>query len=74
MMPPTENEYQMSIVTRISQYLDADFPLYPDFHSANWRPKGGNHVFDKNADVDRWLDATRVETNPEKRQDLFAQA
>jgi ABC-type transport system substrate-binding protein len=74
MMPPGENEYQMSIVTRISQYLDADFPLYPDFHSANWRPKGGNHVFYKNADVDRWLDATRTETNPEKRQDLFAQA
>ena len=74
MMPPGENEYQMSIVTRISQYLDADFPLYPDFHSANWRPKGGNHLFYKNLDVDRLLDATRVETDVEKRQGLFAQA
>ena len=74
MMPAGENEAQMSIVTRISQYLDADFPLYPDFHSTNWRPKGGNHVFYKNLDVDRLLDATRVETDVEKRQGLFAQA
>ena len=74
MMPAGENEYQMSIVTRISQYLDADFPLYPDFHSSNWRPKGGNHLFYKNLDVDRFLDATRTETDVEKRQGLFANA
>jgi peptide/nickel transport system substrate-binding protein len=74
MMPAGENEYQMSIVTRISQYLDADFPLYPDFHSSNWRPKGGNHLFYKNPDVDRFLDATRTETDVEKRQGLFANA
>jgi peptide/nickel transport system substrate-binding protein len=71
MMPAPESQYEMSIVTRISQYLDADFPLYPDFHSANWRPKGGNHLFYKNADVDRLLDASRVETDGEKRKGLF---
>jgi glutathione transport system substrate-binding protein len=74
LMPAQENQYQMSIVTRISQYLDADFPIYTDFHSANWRPKGANHLFYKNADVDRWLEATRSETDVEKRQALFAQA
>jgi peptide/nickel transport system substrate-binding protein len=74
LMPPQENEYQMSIVTRISQYLDADFPIYTDFHSANWRPKGANHLFYKNADVDAWLEATRSETHAEKRQALFTQA
>jgi peptide/nickel transport system substrate-binding protein len=74
LQPPHENQYQMSIVTRISQYLDADFPIYTDFHSANWRPKGMNHLFYKQPDVDRWLEATRLETNTEKRQELFARA
>lgn len=72
--PAAENEYSLSIVARASQYLDADFPIYTDFHSANWRTSGTNFTFYKNEQVDKLLAATRTEIDPAKRAALFSQA
>lgn len=53
--------------------LDADYGLYPMFHSSN-AGYSGNRSFLKNAEIDAVLQAAREEGDAEKRLDLYEEA
>ena len=48
---------------------DSDYGIYPLFHSSEIG--GGNRTHFSNPDVDRLLEAGRVETNPARRDEIY---
>lgn len=69
----SENDHEMFIVAWSSVTGDADYGLYPVFHSSV-TPSGGNRVYYANDRVDDLLDAARSTTSQEERQELYAEA
>lgn len=53
--------------------LDADYGLFPMFHSSN-AGAPGNRSFLNNAEIDELLQAAREESDPEKRLQLYKDA
>ncbi|MFX8988178.1 hypothetical protein ABTN23_19050, partial [Acinetobacter baumannii] len=52
---------------------DADYGLYPLFHSSQWAP-GFNRAFYRNPKVDQLLAQARISTLPQGRQQLYREA
>ena len=53
--------------------LDIDPDIFDTFHSSQVPPKGLNHVFYSNPEVDRLLEAGRVEFDQKKREEIYHQ-
>jgi peptide/nickel transport system substrate-binding protein len=53
--------------------LDADYGLFPLFHTSEWAPRGSNRSFYSNPKVDALLEEARVTTDPEARKALYAE-
>lgn len=53
---------------------DADYGLYPLFHTAQQRPVGSNRGAYSNARVDELLDFARTNTNPDERLAAYEEA
>jgi peptide/nickel transport system substrate-binding protein len=51
--------------------LDLDPDIYDTFHSSQVPPKGQNHGFYHNPDVDSFLEAGRTEFNQKKRAEIY---
>ena len=58
---------------QISWGMSSDYWLEVVAHSRNWGPKGKNSGYYKNMEVDKLLDAARVEHDEEKRIHLYRQ-
>jgi len=57
----------------VADYPDPDTFLYPLLHSSNIGP-GGNYSAFKNDEFDDLIEKARIETNPEKRAELYKRA
>ncbi len=65
-------EQDMYIVGWSNSTGDADFGLYPMFHSSNVGPPG-NLSFTENDELDQLLEDARRETDEEKRLELYSE-
>jgi peptide/nickel transport system substrate-binding protein len=73
-LPPAESVMDMFMLGWITMTGDADYGLFPLFHSSQWAPVGVNRVFYKNERVDELLAAGRVILDIEERKALYAEA
>lgn len=64
------NEHQMFLIGWTCQSLDPDLGLYPAFYSTG----GSNFARFKNAELDKYLDDSRLTTDSGERAELFAKA
>ena len=67
-------EHQLYVLGWATVTGDADYGLYPLFHSGEWPKKGMNASFFKNEAVDQLLDAARSSAKPEERKRLYKEA
>ncbi len=72
--PVEEADFDLYLLGWGCVTLDADYGLFALFHSGEWPPKGNNFSFYSNPEVDRLLEAGRVETDPEARKAIYAEA
>ncbi len=75
--PLAENRIQMAMLGWGTVTGDADYGLYPLFHSSQWPVAGAarfNRAFYRNVQVDRFLEQARISTNPQARQELYRRA
>lgn len=68
-----KGESEAFILGWVSVTGDADYGLYPLFHTNSFGG-AGNRAFYSNPDVDNLLDAGRTEINPEKRKEIYKEA
>lgn len=66
-------EHDMFILGWSTVTSDADYGMYPLFHSSQLGSPG-NRSFLEDPDVDRVLEAARQETDADKRQELYTEA
>lgn len=66
-------EHDMFILGWNTVTADADYTMYPLFHSDNVG-EAGNRTFLKNAELDALIEKARQEVDPEVRVDLYKQA
>ncbi len=71
--PLKENPIELALLGWGPWVLDADFMLYPLFHSSLWPPKGFNVSFYKNPTVDDLIIKARESTSPSDRLKLYKQ-
>lgn len=64
------DEHQMFVIGWTCQSLDPDLGLYPAFYSTG----GSNFARFKNAELDKYLDDSRLTTDSTERARLFAEA
>lgn len=69
----SNGEPDMFILGWTTVTTDADYGLYPLFHSSQ-HGAAGNRSFYSNARVDELLDAAKAETDPDKRVELYGEA
>jgi peptide/nickel transport system substrate-binding protein len=67
-------EYQLYVLGWGTVIGDADYGLYPLFHSGEWPKKGMNASFFRNETLDQLLDAARRCADPEERKKLYKEA
>jgi len=67
-------EHQLYVLGWGTVTGDADYSLYPLFHSGEWPKRGMNASFFKNETLDQLLDAARSTANPEERKKLYKEA
>jgi peptide/nickel transport system substrate-binding protein len=67
-------EHQLYVLGWGTVTGDADYSLYPLFHSGEWPKKGMNASFFRNETLDQLLDAARRSVNPEERKRLYKEA
>lgn len=72
--PAGENEVPVAMLGWGTVTGDADYGLYALFHTSQHVPDGSNRSFYSNPEVDALLDEARVNTNPEEREALYAEA
>ncbi|MFP4067721.1 MAG: glutathione ABC transporter substrate-binding protein [Spirochaetota bacterium] len=72
--PPEEAEYDAFMLGWGAVTLDADYGIYALLHSKQWNPDGNNRGFYSNEEVDDLLDEARVETDQDRREELYAEA
>jgi peptide/nickel transport system substrate-binding protein len=65
-------DQDMYILGWVTVTGDPDYGLYGTFHSSG-HGAAGNRSFYTNPEVDRLLDAGRTETNPTRREQIYAQ-
>lgn len=53
---------------------DADYGLYPLFHTTQWVPAGSSRSFYSNPEVDRLLDLARNNPDPQVREQTYKEA
>ena len=73
-VPPDESPHHMFFLGWGTVTGDADYGLYALFHSDEWAPQGSNRSFYGNPEVDSLLEAARIETNPDTRREIYADA
>jgi peptide/nickel transport system substrate-binding protein len=71
--PVAENQSDMFLLGWVSVTGDADYGLFPLFHTTEWAPKS-NRVFYSNPRVDELLSQARFVVNPDERKALYAEA
>lgn len=71
--PAGENEVPMAMLGWGTVTGDADYGLYPLFHTAQHVPDGSNRAFYSNAEVDALLEEARTNTDPDRREEIYAQ-
>ena len=72
--PPEEAEHEMYILGWGAVTGDADYGLYPMFHSSQMAPKGWDLSYLDHPEVDELLDEARVNPDPGTREELYAEA
>jgi ABC-type transport system substrate-binding protein len=70
---PDEAEWEMLVLGFAPATNDADWQLYTQFHTDNWAPASNNRSFYSNADVDALLETGKFSTDPDVRQDAYAE-
>jgi peptide/nickel transport system substrate-binding protein len=73
-LPRERNEIQVGIVGWGAVTGDADYGLFPLFHSTQHAPVGFNRMFYSNPRADRILEQARVAMDPQARQRLYHSA
>lgn len=71
--PLEENDIQFAMLGWGTVTMDADYGLFALFHSSE-HPPGFNGAFYDNPEVDRLLDEARVNLDPDRRIELYAEA
>jgi peptide/nickel transport system substrate-binding protein len=69
-----EAEHRLYVLGWSTLTGDADYGLYPLFHSGEWAKKGTNVSFFKNEELDQLLDTARSTANPNERKRLYKEA
>jgi peptide/nickel transport system substrate-binding protein len=72
--PLDKTELELELLGWASWTMDADLPLYGQFHSSNNPPNGLGTSFYNNPEYDKAIVATRLEQDPKKRVDLLEKA
>ncbi|MCR4392677.1 MAG: glutathione ABC transporter substrate-binding protein [Candidatus Acetothermia bacterium] len=70
--PVTEATFDMFMLGWGCVTLDADYGLFPLFHTSEWAPVGSNRSFYSNPTVDSLLELGRVEPDPVSRKAIYA--
>ena len=70
--PVEESGFDMFMLGWGCVTLDADYGLFPLFHTSEWAPKGSNRSFYSHPTVDALLEKARVTVNYEARKALYA--
>ncbi|MFP4589800.1 MAG: glutathione ABC transporter substrate-binding protein [Candidatus Acetothermia bacterium] len=73
-VPPEESEHEMYMLGWGTVTGDADYGLYPLFHTEEWVPEGSNRSYTDYPRVDELLDEARVTPDSEKRKGLYEEA
>jgi peptide/nickel transport system substrate-binding protein len=71
---PEEAEHRLYVLGWSTLTGDADYGLYPLFHSGEWAKKGTNASFFKNERLDQLLDSARSAANSNERKRLYQEA
>ena len=66
-------EHEMFILGWVAVTGDADYGLFPVYHSSSFGATG-NRSFYHNPEVDRLLELGRAETDPQRRLEIYAEA
>ncbi len=69
-----ESEHEMFMLGWGTVTGDADYGLYATLHSDEWVPYSSNRSYNRYPEFDALLDEARVQTEPEVREELYAQA
>jgi glutathione transport system substrate-binding protein len=69
-----EAEHRLYVLGWTTLTGDADYGLYPLFHSGEWAKRGTNASFFKNEKLDQLLDMARSTANPNERKRLYKEA
>ncbi|MFO7264706.1 MAG: glutathione ABC transporter substrate-binding protein [Bacillota bacterium] len=72
--PPEQNPAPMMLLGWGTVTGDADYGLYPLFHSSQWVPAGSSRSFYSNPAVDALLELGRMNPNPEVRLATYREA
>ena len=72
--PAEENEVPMALLGWGTVTGDADYGLFALFHTSEHVPAGSNRAFYSNPEVDRLLEEARTNTDPQQREELYAEA
>ena len=72
-LPPEENEVPMALLGWGTVTGDADYGLFPLFHSDQHVPAGSNRAFYSNPAVDELLEEARTSTDRDRREELYAE-
>jgi len=71
--PPEVAVHPMYMLGWGTVTMDADYGLFPLFHSGQWPPVGWHLSFYKNPQLDALLDEARVTADLERRKELYAE-
>jgi peptide/nickel transport system substrate-binding protein len=72
--PPEENVVPIALLGWGTVTGDADYGLFPLFHSSQHVPDGSNRAFYANPAVDELLAEGRTNPDPEAREQIYAEA
>ncbi len=71
---PEEAEHDMYFLGWGCVTMDADYGLYPMFHSSQMAPAGWDLSYVDNPEIDSLLDLARVEPDVDERMDIYEEA
>ena len=72
--PPEDNIVPIALLGWGTVTGDADYGLFPLFHSSQHVPDGSNRAFYANPAVDELLSEGRTNTDPDAREQIYAEA
>lgn len=74
LQPANESKLELFLLGWAPTVPDPHFYLFPRFHSSQWTPNGFNNFFYNNSEVDKLLEEGVKELDPQKRQEIYANA